>query len=137
VPHSDCGEVHGLGGNIATVTVGMLAEQAIARVGDDAEVVLGRRSIPLGMYCPACRAVWGSPLLLMPAAQRAPRPCTCAVPPRPLGERNTVGARELLGLHGGTRSLRDFGAGAGDEFLVSGSKGTVGLRCDFAWGEIG
>jgi molybdopterin/thiamine biosynthesis adenylyltransferase len=137
VVHGSDGHVEDLGGTVAHVSVGDLAERAMARVGDDAEVVLGRRSVPLGgLWCPGCGRTWGTPPLLLPAARRAPRPCACAEPPRPIADRHSVGMRELLGLDGGRMSLAAWGAGHGDEFAVAGARGHLRLRCRFDWSEL-
>jgi molybdopterin/thiamine biosynthesis adenylyltransferase len=135
--HEDDSPIVALDGSIATVTVGTLGERALACAGDDAVIALGRRAVPLGgVYCPACRAVWGSPPLLLPAALGRPRPCACAVAPRPLGERRLLGARELLALDDGALGLAAWGAAPGDEFVALGRAGRVRLRCAFDWSEL-
>jgi hypothetical protein len=137
VPHHDCGPGIELGGTIATLSVGTLAERARAAAGEDAEILLGRRGIPLdGLYCPACGVRWDSPPLLVPAAVAAPRPCACAVTPRPLGERHAIAASELDDLDGGALTLRAWGAAHGDEFLAVGSAGQARLRAAFQWEDI-
>jgi ThiF family len=129
--------VAALGGSIATVTVGRLAEAACAAVGEDAEIVLGRRIIPLGgLYCSRCRAFTGAPPLLLPAAQAAAPSCGCGEPSRALGGRTTVSARELLEPTLAARSLAAWGAGHGDEFRAAGRKGDALLRCSFTWDEV-
>jgi len=136
VPHGPR-EPHAEIDAIGTVTVGALAERAMAAAGDDAEFLLGRRGVPLGgMYCPVCRTTWAVPPLLLPAA-RAVRHCRCAAPPRPLGERSTVSARELLARDVASLTLAAWGAGHGDEVRARGRRGTVRLRCRFAWEELG
>jgi hypothetical protein len=135
--HDDESPIIAIGGSIATLTVGVLGARALACAGDDAVIALGRRTVPLGgVYCPACRAVWGSPPVLLPAALARPRPCACPLAPRPLGERSVLGARELLALEGGTLGLAGFGAAPGDEFVAVGRAGRVRLRCAFAWSEL-
>lgn len=141
VPHGSQGERHepiaGLGGAISAVTVGMLAERAIAYAGDDAEVGLGRRAVPLGgLYCPRCRAVAPAPPLLMPAAVAAWCACDCGAIPRPLGVRSTISARELRCPEVVSLSLAAWGAGHGDEFVTAGSRGRIRLRCTFEWSHL-
>jgi hypothetical protein len=123
-----------LGGSVAEVPVARLAERALALAGEQAEIDLGRRALPLGgLYCPCCRALSPAQPLLLPAAQAAARACSCGELPQPLGERHTVGARELLAL--GPLSLAAWGAAPGDEFSVVGRR-RVRLTCRFDWGEI-
>jgi hypothetical protein len=130
--------VEALGGGIWQVTVGTLAERALARAGDDAEIVLGDRAVPLGgLYCPRCGALAPAAPLLVPAAvAAAPRPCGCGAPLGPLGERAAVGARELLDPALAPLSLRAWGAGPGDELVAVGRRGAVVLRCPFTWEEL-
>jgi hypothetical protein len=123
-------------GSIATTTVAELAERALACAGDDAEMVLGRRVVPLaGVYCSRCGTTWPAAPLLLPAALTA-RPCRCAQVPRPLAERSTIGIRELLVPGVADRTLRAWGAGHGDEFRVRGAKGSMRLRCRFVWEDL-
>jgi len=141
VPHTaagdDAGAVKELGGSIASLTVGMLAEAALRCAGDDAEIVLGRRSVPLSsLYCPRCRAVASAPPLLMPAAVAAWRTCDCGVIPRPLAQRNRLSPRALLASAAASRTLAAWGAGHGDEFLVQSGTARVRLRCTFSWSDL-
>jgi hypothetical protein len=107
----------------------------MAVAGENADILLGRRALPLGgLYCARCGAFSPASTLLMPAAQSAARPCGCGGTPRPLGERHEVSAREIAAV--GNVSLRDWGAGPGDEFLVVGRR-RVRLACRFDWTEIG
>jgi len=123
-------------GSIAEVTVGALAERALACAGDDAVLLLGRRAVPLaGIYCPECRTTRPTPLRLLPAAL-ATRACACHAPLRPLGERNTVSVRELLAPGVASLTLAAWGAGHGDEFLVAGRRGQVRLCCRFDWRHL-
>jgi hypothetical protein len=128
--------VEDLGSGIATLTVGLLAQRALACAGEDAALLLGRRSVPLGgFYCQRCRAIGPAPLLLLPAAKAA-TPCDCGGLPRPLAERSTVAIRELLSPQIATLTLAAWGAGHGDEFVVTGHKGRVRLRCAFDWRDL-
>jgi hypothetical protein len=138
IPHAPSPRpIADLGGTIASVTVGALAERAIACVGDDAELLLGRRAVPLaGLYCPRCRAVAPATPFLLPAALAAARPCACGEPLRALGQRHTIGAQELAHLGVASLSLAAWGAGHGDEFLVAGRRGRARLRCHFDWSEL-
>jgi molybdopterin/thiamine biosynthesis adenylyltransferase len=140
VPHGDAWlatPVEDLGGTVASLSLATVAERALALGGDDAEVLLGRRSVPLaGVHCPACGATAPASPLLLPVALRSCRPCGCDVEPRPLGESPRVAASALL-----SRELRDlclaaWGAGHGDELVVSGSRGSVRLRCAFDWSDL-
>lgn len=136
VPHDRRPASVGLG-PIGTVTVGALAEQAMARAGEDAEIDFGRRVVPLaGLYCPRCRATWPAPPLLLPAARAAVPGCGCPEPPRPLGERSAVEARDLLAPAVASLDLRAFGAGHGDEVVATGTAGRVRLSCAFAWSDL-
>jgi hypothetical protein len=131
-----CERAEHLGGTVSAVAVGALAERALARAGDDAAFVLGRRGVPLGgLYCPRCRAMAPAPLLLLPAA-RAVRFCGCGEAPRPLAERSTIAARELLAPAVASLTLARWGAGHGDEFLVTGRRGRVRLCCAFDWSDM-
>ena len=135
--HEDALPLVDLGGSVSTVSVGELAERALAHAGHDAAILLGRRSVPLGgLYCPSCHAHWGSPPILMPAAITRPRPCACPATPRPLGERHEIAAHELLALDGGAPSLAAIGAAPGDEFVAAGDAGRVRLRTTFDWHEL-
>src|SRR5206468_1069449 len=103
----------------------------------DAELMLGRRTVPLGgLYCRACAAVAPAPQLLMPAAAAAWRGCACVAAPRALGERNIVAAGDLLAAAIAPMTLAEWGAGHGDEFLVEGSRGRALLRCSFEWEDL-
>jgi hypothetical protein len=137
VPHHPQSERRmDLGGNVGTVTLRVFAERAIVEAGDDAEIVLGRRSVPMvGMECPRCQLISGAPLRLLPAAM-AISSCACAAPPRPLASRWQVWARELLAPDVAELTLREFGAAPGDEFLVVGSRGAVRLGATFDWREL-
>src|SRR5262249_39379623 len=121
---------------IDELTVREVAERLIAEAGDDATLLLGRRSIPmLGMECLRCRQVSPAPLRLLPAAV-GEHGCCCAEPRRPLATRSQVGARELLAPEVAEITLRGFGSGPGEEFLAVGRKGVVRLRIRFAWSEV-
>jgi hypothetical protein len=125
-----------LGGDVGTVTLRIFAEHAVAEAGDDAEIVLGRRAVPtVGMQCPRCQLISPAPLRLLPAAASISS-CACAAPLRPLAWRWQVSARELLAPGVGGLTLREFGAAAGDEFLVVGHKGAVRLAATFDWREL-
>ena len=139
VPHRtsdhDLSRVADLGGTVGALSVAALAEAAIDFAGDDAQILLGRRAVPLGgCYCPRCRAVSTAPPLL-PAALATWNACSCGAA-RPLGERNSIGARELLGRDVASLSLRAWGAGHGDEFVAAGRKGDIRLRCAFDWRNL-
>jgi len=135
--HSVAAAVCELGGSINAVTVGALAEAAIRTAGADAELMLGRRAVPLaGLYCPQCGAVAPSSPLLIPAACAAWRGCTCGGVPRALGTRHVIAARDLLTATLAPATLAAWGAGHGDEFLVQGSRGRVRLRCAFEWEDL-
>lgn len=142
-PVTHCGvgdwrdSIEELGGAIAAVMVGTLAERAITCVGDDAEIVLDRRAVPLGgLYCPRCRAISTARPLLVPAALATWQACACGWTPRPLGECSTLSARELLGSEVAALSLAAWGAGHGDEFVATGRNGRVRLRCTFEWSDL-
>ncbi len=125
-----------LGGSVGTVTLRAFAERAMVEAGADAEVLLGRRSVPtVGMECPRCRLISPAPLRLLPAAERVSS-CACAARPRPLASRWQVWVRELLATDLAGLTLRDFGAAPGDEFLVVGHKGAVRLGATFDWPEL-
>jgi molybdopterin/thiamine biosynthesis adenylyltransferase len=136
--HAPAGPVVDLGARVGTLAVGALAERAIACVGEDAELVLGRRGVPLaGLYCPRCSAAVAADCALLPAAEAAAVPsCACGERLRPLGERHVVGARELATSAVADRTLAAWGAGAGDEFVCVGSRGQARLRTAFAWEDI-
>jgi hypothetical protein len=138
VPHLAPSEpVVELAGGVRTVTLEAMAERALEVAGDDAWISLGRRGIPLcGLYCPRCRTTAPAPPLLLPAAQRAARRCGCDQPLRPLAERATLCVRELLAVDLAPLTLAAWGAGPGEELLVSGSRGQFRLRCDFAWSDL-
>jgi hypothetical protein len=126
-----------LGGDIGAVTMQAFAERAMTEAGDDAEVLLGRRVVPMvGLQCPRCDAIVSAPLRLLPAAATASASCACAVPPRPLATRSQVWARELLAPDVARLTLRDFGAAPGDEFLIVGRKEAVRLGATFDWQEV-
>ncbi len=126
-----------LGGPSAAVTVATLAEAAIRHAGDDATLVLGRRSVPhSGLYCPRCRSMEPVPARLLPAALAAWSRCRCGVRPRPVGERNSIRAENLLLPGIAALSLSAWGAGHGDEFIAVGSRGTVRLCCTFDWSDL-
>jgi len=131
MPHAEPGPIEWLGGAIDGITVGGLAARALTHAGEDAEIVLGRRSVPLGgLYCAACRTTAAAPQRLLPAALRH-KICDCPMPTlRPLGERTRLGARELLAAPEATLTLAAWGAGAGDVFDAVGDKGHVRLGCD-------
>jgi molybdopterin/thiamine biosynthesis adenylyltransferase len=135
VPPSDDRE--DLDTSVLTLTVGELAARALAIVGDDAELVLGRRGVPLaGFYCPTCRKVAPAELCLLPAAEAAVAPCGCGAPRRPFGVRHSVSAVELAGSAVAGRPLASWGAGPGDEFVFVGSHGQVRLRTTFDWRDL-
>ncbi len=131
IPHADPGPIEWLGGAIDRITVGGLAARALTHAGEDAEIVLGRRAVPLGgLYCPTCRATAAASPRLLPAAFRQ-KICDCPQPTlRPLGERRRLGARKLLAAPEATLTLAAWGAGAGDVFDAVGQKGHVRLGCD-------
>ncbi len=134
--HPDESRVIELDGGIDDLTVGAIVERLIAEAGDDATVLLGRRSIPmLGMECLRCRLVSPAPLRLLPAAA-IERGCSCSEPRRPLATRSQVGARELLAPEVAAITLRQFGSGPGEEILAVGRKGVVRLRARFRWSEV-
>jgi molybdopterin/thiamine biosynthesis adenylyltransferase len=126
-----------LGGSTRAASVGTLAGRAIAALGNDARIDLGRRAVPLrGIYCSGCRRVTRPPKLLMPAALQAGRSCRCAQPLLPVGQGHTVAAVELLSPALASLSLAAWGAGHGDEFVARGRRGAVRLRCAFDWREL-
>jgi len=126
-----------LGGPIAAVSLGRLAEHALDLAGDDAELQLGRRAVPLGgIYCTACRRVSPSLPLLLPAALATEPACQCGAPRRALGERATIAARELLDPAIASLSLAAWGAGHGEELVAAGSRGRVRLACTFEWSDL-
>jgi len=119
------------------LTVGALAERARDLAGMDATFVLGRRALPLaGFTCPQCKHASGAPELLLPAAAALARACDCPGVLRPLGERRTITAHELVGGPMRDTSLRAWGASPGDGFLVTGAEATVELRCRLTWEEL-
>jgi len=126
-----------LAGPIGTVTVGALAEAALAHVGDDADLLLGPRAVPLGgVWCATCGGIGAAPLRLLPAALGScPRGCHRPAA-RPLAERTVLGARELLGAPEARLTLAAWGAGHGDVFVASGARGRVRLACTFAWDDL-
>src|SRR6185436_13362310 len=126
-----------LGGPIDRITVGGLASRVLTRAGDDAEILLGRRVVPLGgLFCTACRTFAAAPQRLLPAAFRQ-KICRCARPKiRPLGERTRLGARELLAAPEASLTLAAWGAGAGDVFEAVGAKGRVRLGCDLGHHDL-
>ena len=125
-----------LGGGIDAVTVGAVAERAIAEAGDDAQILLGRRAVPMmGLTCPRCRVLTAAPLRLLPAATSS-RQCECPGTLQPLATRSQVGAHELVAPDSAGLTLRQFGSGPGEELLAVGSRGAVLLRTSFEWGEI-
>jgi hypothetical protein len=126
-----------LGGPIAEVTLADLARRVMERVGGDAEIDLGRRATPLGgLYCSACRRLSPAPFTLLPAAAAAGRTCRCDAPLRPLGERHSLGAAELLEPSLARLTLEAWGAGHGDEIVACGSRGRARFRCDFEWRDV-
>jgi hypothetical protein len=131
IPHGDPGPIESLGGAIDHITVGGLAARVLAHAGDDAEILLGRRAVPLGgLFCTVCRRFAAAPQRLLPAAFRQ-KICACARPKlRPLGERTRLGARELLAAPEASLTLAAWGAGAGDVFEAVGARGRVRLGCD-------
>jgi hypothetical protein len=131
IPHGDPGPIERLGGAIDRITVGGLAARALTQAGGDAEILLGRRAVPLGgLFCAACRTFAAAPQRLRPAAFRQ-KICACARPKlRPLDERTRLGARELLTAPEASLTLAAWGAGAGDVFEAVGAKGRVRLGCD-------
>jgi hypothetical protein len=125
-----------LDGTIDTLTVGAIAERALATAGADAEILVGRREIPMmGMSCKHCGTIAPPPLRLMSAATAAP-PCGCPGTLVPLATRSRVGARELASSDAAAVTLRAFGSGPGEELLAVGSAGTVRLRARFEWKEL-
>jgi len=129
--------IEDLGDTIAGVTVGSLAARALAFAGDDAEILLGRRAVPLGgLYCQRCSALAPAPLALLSAPEARRSVCGCGEMPLPLGTRNIVGARELGASEVAAWSLAAWGAGHGDEFMTAGRHGRVRLRCRFDWREL-
>jgi hypothetical protein len=131
IPHGDPGPIEWLGGAIDGITVGGLAARVLTRAGDDAEILLGRRAVPLGgLLCAACGGFGAAPQRLLPAAFRQ-KICSCTRPKlRPLGERTRLGARELLAAPEASLTLAAWGAGAGDVFEAVGAKGRVRLGCE-------
>ena len=125
-----------LGGSIDTVTVGTLATRALLTAGADAEILLGRRALPLGgLYCPRCRRTGPAPLRLLPAAAAGFAPCGCGSA-RPLGVRTSTPAAELLAAPAAALTLAAFGAGHGDVFVVAGGKGSATLEASFTWSDL-
>jgi hypothetical protein len=136
VPHGPRPPLVPLEGDVATITVGALAERALALAGSDAVVLLGRRGVPaMGLRCPGCGRVWTTPSALLPAAVRYARPCDCGVAAQPLGLRTTITAAELAASDVASWTLAAFGAAEGDEFLVAGARGTLRLGCELAGGD--
>jgi hypothetical protein len=125
-----------LDGTVDTLTVGTLAERALATAGADAELLLGRREVPMvGMSCARC-GHFAPPLLrLMPAATASP-PCGCDGTLVPLATRSRIGARELAASDAAPLTLRAFGSAPGEELLAVGSAATVRLRTRFEWKEM-
>jgi hypothetical protein len=134
VPHHPPTEVAiDLDGGIDALTVGALAERARAAVGDDAEIVLGRRAVPMvGMSCTKCHLVGPAPLRLLPAAAGS---CACGGELGPIATRSRVSVRELLAPDVAPLTLRGFGCPPGDELLAVGARGAARLRTRFHWGR--
>jgi uncharacterized OB-fold protein len=137
VPHHRQMEtVVDLDGSVDTVTVGTVAERALASAGADAEFLLGRREIPmLGMRCTRCGHVTAPLLRLLPAAA-VPPPCGCDATLVPFATRSRIGARELAASDAAPLQLRAFGSTPGEELLAVGSAATVRFRTRFDWKEI-
>jgi hypothetical protein len=134
--HAQTETIIALDGTVDTLTVGALAERALASAGADAELLFGRRSLPMvGMSCPRCGRFTAAPLRLMPAAT-ASRQCGCGSALAPVATRSRVGARELLASDAAPLTLRAFGSGPGEELLAVGSRRTVRLRTRFDWKEM-
>jgi hypothetical protein len=103
-------------------------------VGDDAEIVLGRRAAPmLGMSCTRCHLVAPAPPSPPAAVAGA---CTCGGMLRPLATRPRVSARELAAADVAGLTLRDFGSAPGEELLAVGMRGAARLRTRFDWTEV-
>ena len=135
VPHGARPHLASLGGGVGAVTVGTLAGRARALAGADAVLLLGRRGVPaMGLCCPGCHRVWTSPLALLPAAVAHARPCECRGTVQPLGLRSTITAAELAASDVASWTLAEFGAGPGDEFLVTGEIDTLRLGCELDGG---
>jgi hypothetical protein len=127
-----------LGGGIHEVSVGELAARAVALLGEDAEIVLEGRALPMvGLACRGCGRLSAAPPILLPAAVRSAKACDCLDPLFPLGTRARIGARELLRSEARSLLLADWGAGPGDEFTCAGDRGEVRLACDLADGDLG
>jgi hypothetical protein len=142
VVHGSMAECRGgmtvdLGGSIAQIQVGQLAEAALAHAGRDAELRLDRRAIPLaGLYCTRCRRISAAPFRLLPAARAAWQACGCGAALQPLAERHVIRACELLDPEVAALSLAAFGAGHGDEFEAVSARGRLRLACSFDWSDL-
>jgi hypothetical protein len=137
VPHHAPNEtVVDLDGTVGTLKVGTLAERALASAGNDAELLLGRREIPVfGMKCPRCDRVTPPPLRLLPAATLS-RQCGCVSTLVPFATRSRVAARALAASDAAAITLSSFGCAPGEELLAVGARGTVRLRTRFDWSEL-
>ena len=130
------GEVQELG-RITAVSIREVATRVATAAGEDAEILLGRRTMPLGgRYCPRCRAISAAPPLLAPHGLSLHRGCVCPEPLQPLAVRHSVGVRELLHPSVAPLTLAAWGAGHGDELSAIGSKGHIRLRCAFDWSDL-